>query len=150
MSDAALRRSILGVVIAATLLVAALGVLFWRVLPSPVPALAHGGHTFTDAKPYKGTPILTSSLPAPMAPGIRAAILSEPENNRLSTPGAYDAAIRSWREQLLGLGVQIVDAQSADVLIVPQALCLGPAQRRQIQAHLAKGRGIITTGAVGA
>jgi peptidoglycan-N-acetylglucosamine deacetylase len=150
MSDRALRRSILGVVVAGALLVGALGVLFWRVLPSPVPALAHGGHTFTDAKPYKGTPILASSLPAPMARGIRAAILVEPENNRLSTPGAYDAAIKSWREQLISLGVQLVDISNADILIVPQALCLGPVQRRQIQAHLAKGRGIITTGAVGA
>ena len=76
MSDTALRRSILGVAVGGALLVAALGVLFWRVLPSPVPP--HGGHTFTDARPYKGTPILPSSLPAPMALGIRAAILVEP------------------------------------------------------------------------
>ena len=52
MTDRGLRRSILGVSLGGALLVAALGVLFWRVLPSPVPALAHGGHTCTDARPY--------------------------------------------------------------------------------------------------
>jgi peptidoglycan/xylan/chitin deacetylase (PgdA/CDA1 family) len=46
--------------------------------------------------------------------------------------------------------VEIVAPENADVLIAPQALCLGPVQRRQIAAHLAKGRGLITTGAVGA
>ena len=148
MSDRNLRRSILGVTVGGALLVLALGVLFWRVLPSPVPA--HAGHTFTDAKPYKGTPILPSSLPAPLARGIRAAILVEPENDRLNAPGAYERAIRTWREMLLSLGVQIVAPGDADVLVVPQAACLGPVQRRLIQAHLAKGRGIITTGAVGA
>jgi hypothetical protein len=148
MTDRTLRRSILGVTIAGALLVGALAVLFWRVLPSPVPA--HAGHTFTDAKPYKGTPILQSSLPAPMARGIRAAILVEPENVRLNSPGAYEGAVHAWRETLLALGVQIVAVPDADVLVVPQAVCLGPVQRRQIQAHLAKGRGIITTGAVGA
>jgi hypothetical protein len=58
--------------------------------------------------------------------------------------------VHAWRETLLALGVQIVAVPDADVLVVPQAVCLGPVQRRQIQAHLAKGRGIITTGAVGA
>ncbi|MDB4886139.1 MAG: hypothetical protein JWN79_1577, partial [Gemmatimonadetes bacterium] len=148
MTDQSLRRSILGVSVGAVLLIAALGVLFWRVLPSPVPA--HAGRVFTDARPYKGTPILPSSLPAPMARGIRAAILVEPENVRLSQAGAYEGAVRLWRETLLSLGVEIVSAENADVLIAPQALCLGPVQRRQIQAHLARGRGLITTGAVGA
>ena len=148
MSDRALRRSILGVTIAGALLVGALAVLFWRVLPSPLPV--HAGHTFTDAKPYKGTPILQSALPAPLARGIRAAILVEPENVRLNTPGAYEGTIVAWRDLLRSLDVTIVTPGDADVLIVPQAACLGPVQRRLIQAQLARGRGVITTGPVGA
>jgi peptidoglycan/xylan/chitin deacetylase (PgdA/CDA1 family) len=85
-----------------------------------------------------------------MATGIRAAILVEPENVRLNAPGAYEGAAKRWREWLQAMGVEIVAPENADVLIAPQALCLGPVQRRQIAAHLAKGRGLITTGAVGA
>jgi peptidoglycan/xylan/chitin deacetylase (PgdA/CDA1 family) len=148
MSDRSLRRSILGVTVGGALLVGALSVLFWRVLPSPVPA--HAGRVFTDARPYKGTPILPSSLPTPTARGVRAALIVEPENVRVNPEGAYEGAVRHWRTTLLSLGVTIVAPGDADVLVLPQAVCLGPVQRRIVQAHLARGGGIITTGAVGA
>ena len=148
MTDRSLRRSLLGISVLGALLFAALGVLFWRVLPSPIPVA--GGRTFTNARPFKGIPALPSALPAPPARGVRAAFLLEPENMRLGAPGSYDGAIGAWRDQLRALGVEIVSPQDADVLVAPQALCLGPVQRRQIQAHLARGGGLVTSGAMGA
>jgi peptidoglycan/xylan/chitin deacetylase (PgdA/CDA1 family) len=144
---AAFRRNLLLVSIGGLLLLVALGVVFWRSLP---PMFPPGAHAFKDARPFKGVPALPSSLPAPPAKGITAAILVEPENVRLNAPGAYEAAARRWHELLQQLNVTIVAPENADVLIAPQALCLGPVQRRLIAAHLAKGRGLITTGAVGA
>jgi peptidoglycan/xylan/chitin deacetylase (PgdA/CDA1 family) len=146
---AAFRRNLLVVAVGGTLLLVALAVLFWRTLPPIIPQTSRAT-VFKDAKPFAGVPALPSVLPTPMAKGIRAAILVEPENVRLNAPGAYEGAATRWREWLQAMGVEIVAPENADVLIAPQALCLGPVQRRQIAAHLAKGRGLITTGAVGA
>jgi peptidoglycan/xylan/chitin deacetylase (PgdA/CDA1 family) len=146
MTDRSLQRGLLGVALGGTALLVALGVIFWRTLPSITP----GEHPFKDAKPFAGVPALPSVLPSPMVRGVSAAILVEPENIRVSPPGEYDAAIKRWRQWMQDAGVTITTADKADVLVLPQALCLGPIQRRQIQAHLAQGKGIITTGAVGA
>ncbi len=147
MTDRSLQRGLLGVVVVGMLLLVALGVAFWQTMPSMVPL---GSKPFRDARPFAGVPPLPSVLPVPLAGGVRAAILVEPENIRVSSPGEYDAGIRRWREWMQGAGVTIVAVEHADVLVLPQTLCLGPVQRRQVQAHLARGGGIITTGAVGA
>lgn len=146
MTDRSLQRGLLGVVLGGSVLLVALGVVFWRTLPS----MNVAGHPFKDAKPFPGVPALPSVLPSPMARGVSAAVMVEPENVRVTPPGEYDAAVRRWKEWLLAAGVTIVPVEKADVLVLPQALCLGPVQRRQVQAHLAQGKGIITTGAVGA
>ena len=143
-------RRRLGVSVAGMLLVAALGVIVWRTFPAPASKPIGAGRSLTDAGPYEMTPVMPSALPAPLARGIRATILVEPENVRRSRPGAYEAAVRTWRETLLAIGVQLVRPGDADVLILPEATCLGPVQRRLVKTHLARGRGVITTGAVGA
>jgi peptidoglycan/xylan/chitin deacetylase (PgdA/CDA1 family) len=146
MTGRSYRRRLVAIAIVGLVLIVAMSALFWRAMPPVIPDL----HAFRDAKPFKGVPALPSALPTPMASGIRAAILVEPENIRVSAPGEYDAAVRRWRELLTGVGVQLVAPEKADVLIAPQAVCLGPIQRRVIQAHLARGGGLVTTGAVGA
>jgi peptidoglycan/xylan/chitin deacetylase (PgdA/CDA1 family) len=146
MTDRTYRRRLVAIALVGMVLIFALAAVFWRAMPPVVPDL----HAFKDAKPFKGVPALPSALPTPMANGIRAAILVEPENVRVSAPGEYAAAVRRWGELLTAVGVRMVAPEQADVLIAPQAVCLGPIQRRIIQAHLARGGGLITTGAVGA
>lgn len=147
MKDRTIRMGLILVSVGGVVLIAALLTFFWWALPPLVPG---NMHAFQNAKPFKGVPALPSVLPMPMATGIRAAILVEPENVRLSAPGAYDDAVARWRRWMLDAQVTIVSPDQADVLVVPQALCLGPVQRRLIAAQLARGKGVITTGAVGA
>jgi peptidoglycan/xylan/chitin deacetylase (PgdA/CDA1 family) len=150
MSGWALRGRNTGAAIAAILLMVVLGVLRWWSMASSPPAVPQAAHQRAVARPDAGASVLLSSLPVPMVRGVTAAILAEPENARINRPGVYEGIIRDWRATLLSLGVGLVAPGDADVLIVPQALCLGPVQRRLIQTHLARGRGVITTGAVGA
>lgn len=146
MTARAYRRRMVAVAVVGLMTIGALAVLVWQTMPPVVPNL----HAFRDAKPFAGVPALPSALPTPMANGIRAAILVEPENIRVSPPGEYDGALARWRELLSAIGVRMVAPDQADVLIAPQARCLGPIHRRIIQAHLARGGGLITTGAMGA
>jgi peptidoglycan/xylan/chitin deacetylase (PgdA/CDA1 family) len=140
------RRRLVAVAVVGVVLIVALAAVFWRAMPPVIPNL----HAFKDARPFAGVPALPSALPAPMANGVRAAILVEPENVRVTAPGEYDADVRRWREWLAAVGVRMVPPEQADVLVAPKARCLGPVQRRLIQAHLARGGGLITTGAAGA
>jgi peptidoglycan/xylan/chitin deacetylase (PgdA/CDA1 family) len=146
MTERPYRRRLVAIALVGVVAIVAMAALFWRAMPPVVP----DRHAFKDAPQFKGVPALPSALPTPMAPGVRAAILVEPENIRVSAPGEYDAAIRRWRDWLTAVGVTIVAPEQADVLVAPQAVCLGPVQRRIIQAHLARGGGLITTGAMGA
>lgn len=147
MSTRLFRRQLIGVTVAGLVMLVGLAIFFWRTIPPIIPTPEA---VFRDARPYAGTPVLPSALRTPTARGVRAAVLVEPENVRLTAPGEYAAVARAWREWLLGLGVEVVAPGEADVLVLPQALCLGPLQRRLIAAHLARGGGLITTGAVGA
>ena len=136
--------------IAATFLFVAaifvLGFIFWRSLPPvvPTPPSEH------KSKPFAGVPELPSALPMPRLDEIRVAILDEPENVRVTAAGYYANDLRSWREFLTQLGARITDVDNADVLIAPEMRCLGPVHRRQIATHLARGRGVVSTGALGA
>ena len=60
-----------GSVIGFTTVFVALAIVFFRALPPLVP---NSAQAFQDAKPFAGVPALPSSLPAPMARGIKAAI----------------------------------------------------------------------------
>ena len=136
--------------VAATLLFIAalfvLGFIFWRSLPSvvPTPPSEH------KSKPFAGVPVLPSALPIPRLDGIRVAILEEPENVRITPEGYYANDIRKWRTFLTEQGAQLTTVDNAEVLIAPETRCLGPVHRRQIATHLARGRGLLSTGALGA
>ena len=136
--------------IAATLLFVAalfvLGFIFWRTLPPVIPE-PPGEH---KSKPFAGVPHLPSALPVPRLDDIRVAIIEEPENVRVTPAGYYANDLQTWRTLLKAQGAQITSVDNADVLIAPEATCLGPVHRRQIATHLARGRGIISTGALGA
>jgi peptidoglycan/xylan/chitin deacetylase (PgdA/CDA1 family) len=147
MSDRRMRRALLGVTIGTIVVLGALGVVFWRTMPPLGAAPVRG---FEKAKAYPGPPTLPSVLPVPVANGVRAAIVVEPENQRISGPGVYDSTVAGWRTLLRTVGAELVPPAEAQVLIIPQGLCLGPVHRRLVAAHLAKGGGVITTGAVGA
>lgn len=147
MTSSRVRRALLAISVAGLALIGGLGYVFWRVLPPVIPAVAA---TPMHARPFKGVPVLPSVLPRPSLAGVRAAVLVEPENIRLTGPGEYDAATAHWRTWLRDAGAQLVAADTADVLVAPQAQCLGPIQRRLIAKHLARGGGLITTGPVGA
>lgn len=123
-----------------------LGFIFWRTLPPvvPDPPSEH------KSKPFAGVPALPSALPIPRLENIRVAILNEPENVRVTAAGYYANDLAAWRTFLTEQGAQITDLDNADVLIAPETRCLGPVHRRQIATHLARGRGLVTTGALGA
>jgi peptidoglycan/xylan/chitin deacetylase (PgdA/CDA1 family) len=146
MTSRSYRRRLVVVAVVGVVLIAMMAGLFWWALPPVIPDL----HAFKDAKPFAGVPALPSALPTPTVNGVRIALLVEPENVRVSAPGAYDAAVSRWREWLTAAGARVVPVDQADVLIAPQAVCLGPIQRRQIQAQLARGGGLVTTGPIGA
>jgi peptidoglycan/xylan/chitin deacetylase (PgdA/CDA1 family) len=148
MSDSGIRRGLLAASLLTFGLLVLLGFVFWRTMPPVGPASAIAASR--TERPFPGVPPLPSVIAHPRLDGIRAAILDEPENVRISGPGEYAQAIAFWRRWLGEAGATIVAPQRADVLILPQALCLGPVHRRLVAAHLARGGGIVTTGAVGA
>jgi peptidoglycan/xylan/chitin deacetylase (PgdA/CDA1 family) len=142
------RRGWLAAVVFGTFAVLGLlGYAFWEALPpiGIVPQEAHAG-----ARPFAGPPPLPSVITQPTLTGIRAAVLVEPENVRITPEGAYDAVIALWKQWVRDAGGVIVAAKDADVIIAPQAQCLGPIDRRLVAAHLAAGKGLLTTGAFGA
>lgn len=124
-----------------------LGYAFWQKLPplTMAPKAAHA-----DARPFAGPPPLPSVIRQPTLAGIRAAILVEPENIRVTPAGAYAAAITFWKNWVREGGGSLVAAADADVIIAPEAACLGPVDRRLVATHLANGKGLLTTGAFGA
>lgn len=124
-----------------------LGALFWQTMPPVVPDAALAART---SRPFAGIPPLPSVIVQAEARGIRAAILDEPENVRMTGPGVYDSSLVRWRTALTNAGVIISDPADAHVLVVPEAKCLGPIHRRQIAAQLARGGGVVTTGLTGA
>lgn len=147
MRDRPLRRWPLVATLLAAGAMVLLGVLFWQTMPPLIPEAAFAART---SRPFAGVPPLPSVIEEPDASGVTAAILQEPENVRLSGPGEYQEAIAGWRKLLTDAGVVITSVDAAEVLVVPEAQCLGPVQRRQIATHLARGRGLVTTGLTGA
>lgn len=124
-----------------------LGALFWRTLPPMIPEAAFAART---SRPFAGVPPLPFALAPATIEGVTAAIIDEPENVRMTGPGQYARALAGWRALLVDAGVVITNADDADVLVVPQARCLGPVHRRLIARHLGRGRGVVTTGLTGA
>src|SRR5687768_1827270 len=107
MSERAFRRGLLLATLVAAGLLGALGVLFWRALPPLLPASQK--MVMTSGRAYAGPPVLPSALREPRLTGIRVAILSEPENVRVTAEGVYADTQRRWRELLVAAGAQIVD-----------------------------------------
>ena len=148
MSEHGPRRGwLLAVAFGTFVVLGVLGYAFWRTLP-PIGVLPQEAHA--GARPFAGPPTLPSVIPAPNLGGVRAAILVEPENVRITPAGAYDAAIALWGRWIRESGGTIVSAANADVIVAPQAACLGPVDRRLVANHLAKGKGLVTTGLFGA
>ena len=147
MRDRAVRRGVWAATAGVGALLLVLGILFWRTLPPIEGATVQPLRT---ARPFAAVPSLPSVLPEPVLQGVRAAVVVEPENVRRSPPGAYDTGNAYWRRVLTELGVELVPAERADVLVFSQAQCLGPVHRRLLAAHLARGGGVVSTGVLGA
>ena len=147
MTDLRLRRGLLFGSLGAMAILAFLGFVIWKALPPMTPPLVK---TDAGAKPYPGPPVLPTVLARPQLTGITAALINEPENVRVTAAGHYANELVLWRAWATSLGVTFVAPEAADVLLVPEARCLGPIDRRRIQQHLQKGGGLVSTGAMGA
>jgi peptidoglycan/xylan/chitin deacetylase (PgdA/CDA1 family) len=147
MSSGSGRGWLVGVSVGGIALVGTLAWFFWEALPpiGIVPKSAHAG-----APVFPGPPVLPSVIARPSLAGIRAAVIVEPENIRVTPPGVYDSTAAFWRRWIRESGGTIVAPADADVLVAAQTACLGPVHRRVISAHLEKGRGLVTTGLLGA
>jgi peptidoglycan/xylan/chitin deacetylase (PgdA/CDA1 family) len=146
-SDRPRRGWLVGVVFGTFTLLGLLGYAFWKALP-PIgiaPKAAHAG-----ARPFPGPPMLPSVITQPTLAGVRVGVLVEPENVRVTPEGVYDEGIAFWKQWIREAGGTLVGLGDADVIVAPHAACLGPVQRRLVAAHLAKGKGLLTTGLFGA
>src|SRR5206468_1674056 len=95
---------------------------------------------------YEAPRNIPSSLPPASLAGVRAALVSEPANAAWGEPGFYAAETGRWRGWLRELGATWTDPEHADVLVLPQQLCLGPESRALVDRHLAAGKGIVVSG----
>jgi peptidoglycan/xylan/chitin deacetylase (PgdA/CDA1 family) len=146
LSDRSLRRWLIAGSVSALALLVALGFLFWRDLPSIIPRVGSA----VALPPFNPPTDLPAVLPTIRLDGIRVALIEEPENIRVTPPQYYAQAQARWRTMLRHAGAIISAPGQADVLIVAEAQCLGPQHRRLLAAHLARGGGIVSTGALGA
>lgn len=147
MSDGRIRRGPLLAGLGGAALFLLLGIVFWRTIPPVIPAEAFAART---SRPFAGVPPLPSVIGTPDAAGVRVAVIEEPENVRVTAAGAYARTLEEWRRVLREAGAQFVGPADADVLVIPQARCLGPVHRRLLATHLGRGRGIVTSGLTGA
>jgi peptidoglycan/xylan/chitin deacetylase (PgdA/CDA1 family) len=126
-------------------LLAGAGVYVWRSLSEQAEASIG-----ENSSGYEAPRNIPSSLPPASLAGVRAALVTEPGNAAWGEPGFYAAETGRWRRWVGELGAAWTDPEHADVLIVPQQVCLGPESRALIARHLAAGRGIVVNGLMGA
>jgi hypothetical protein len=128
-------------------LLATLGFVLWKTLPPLRPEEKHMAET---SRPYKPVSNLPSVLETVDLNGIRYAIISNTENNRVTEAGYYDREVKLWRDMLKSAGAREVSIPEAEVLIAPAAQCVGIPDRNQITYKLAAGGGVVSTGMFGA
>jgi hypothetical protein len=126
-------------------LLTAAGLFVWRSLSEQAEASIG-----ENSSGYEAPRDIPSSLPPVSLAGVRAALVAEPANAAWGERGFYAAETARWRAWLTGLGATWTDPAHADVLVLPQQLCLGPESRALIDAHLAAGKGILVNGMLGA
>lgn len=102
------------------------------------------------------TAMLSHRLPGAISP-VRVALLRDPASIPFyENPKAYDLALDSWAEILVGAGA-LVDRVTPDeaalgassVLVVAATPCLSTPARRAMQTAGSRGRGVIFTGLTG-
>jgi peptidoglycan/xylan/chitin deacetylase (PgdA/CDA1 family) len=121
------------------------GAFVWRSLSEQAEA-AIG----ENSSGYVAPANIPSSLPPASLAGVRMAMVLEPDNAAWGEPGFYAAETGRWRAWLTELGATWTDPAGADVLVVPQQVCLGPESRALVARHLAAGKGIVVNGLMGA
>ncbi|MDB4948223.1 MAG: hypothetical protein JWM27_872 [Gemmatimonadetes bacterium] len=145
MSRRGARPKVLAFVAGCTLLLGSAGVYVWRSLSEEAEASIG-----ENSGGYEAPRDIPSSLPAASLAGIRAAVVTEPANAAWGEPGFYARETARWREWLAAAGAVSTDPAHADVLVLPQQLCLGPDTRALIARHLAAGKGVVVNGLLGA
>lgn len=131
--------------LAMVLALGTLGAVAWRSLASE--AEQRGAENSGD---YTAPAEIPSVLAPPSLAGLRAAVWADARNAPQRAPGWYDAEVARWRQWLASAGASLVPPKDADVLVMPFAVCLGLPEREQVAAMLRAGKGIVTTGMLGA
>ncbi|HET6230532.1 MAG TPA: polysaccharide deacetylase family protein [Longimicrobiaceae bacterium] len=138
-------RAKVAVFLACTAVLLAGGGLFvWRSLASAAEASIG-----ENSGGYEAPGNIPSSLPPASLAGVRVAMIAEPQNGTFGEAGFYGREVGRWRDWLAQLGAQSVSPANADVLVLPQALCMGPELRALVAKHLAAGKGIVANGPMG-
>src|SRR5690606_21963604 len=87
--------------------------------------------------------------PAAVA-GTMVAVVADRRNERVTPEGFYAAEVHRWRDWLASSGATLTTPADAELLVLPHSICLTPSTHALVQRHLARGGGLITTGALGA
>lgn len=146
MPQGSTRRTVVLFCVAVLVAVTGLGAAVWRSFSTG----AEAEHGAENSGEYTAPAAIPSVLAEPSLAGVRAAVWADPRNAPQRAPGAYDAEVGRWRAWLARAGAQVVAPEQAEVVVMPYAACLGLAERQRVAALLRAGRGIVTTGMLGA
>ncbi len=120
---------------------------FWTSLPPTAGLLGNTPSWYADRG--AGPPQLpTATWPGSLA-GVRVAVLEDPENQRVTPPGFYSAEVAAWKRLLEDRGARYAPVSTADVLVLPYALCMSWPLRLLVARHLNAGKGVVTAGPIG-
>lgn len=134
-------------IVAAVAIFLGSSIFFWNALP-PTSGLL--GSPIAWSPPTDGPAELPSALAPASLAGVRVAVLEDSENERVTPAGFYSAEIGRWKDLLRRHGATLAPISSADVLVLPHALCASVSLRLLVARHLERGGGIVTTGLTGA
>ena len=146
MKETSARRIALVVSTIGLALLSMLGFVLWKTLPPLRPEEKHMAET---SRPYVPVSNLPTVLEKVDLKGIRFSIISNPENSRLAQAGYYETEVALWRKWLTEAGAREVRVEDAEVLIAPEAECIGVPDRNQITYKLGAGGGVVSTGMFG-
>jgi hypothetical protein len=139
------RPQVIAFLAGTLLLLGGAGVFVWRSLSEQAEASIG-----ENSSGYEAPRNIPSALPPASLAGIRAAMVTEGANAAWGEPGFYAAETGRWKAWVAELGATWTDPAHADVLVLPQQLCLGPESRALLARHLAAGRGLVVNGMLGA